>query len=1110
MKKMIGLVLWGLAGLMLSAGAQAATCTSKATGAWSSGATWTCTGTPIVAIPGATDTAIIASPNVVTLAGTIPVTNLTVDTGATLADAGFTLTITGNLTNNGTISGTGRMNVTGAASVISGVGAYAGSRLYVSGAATTIAAGAVLNFSGASRIYVGRSAAGTTVATSVLTINGTINSTIPTATTAFLRLYANSTVIGGTGIINAGVSAITYNAATAQVTNNGSVSVNKITQNAATNAWTQGVNSGLTVTAISTVGVLNASATGNTVTYTSPATPIAPSANAYYNLAGTGVTCPTAFTILGSSPCAVTPGTVTVTMNPGSCANATGIGTAAWAPSPTTNVNLSDALYATASINGTSNYLRCSGYGFAVPATATILGIVVNVTRKSSSTTSTTDGAMRLVKGGAVGLTDRSTATVYTTADVIEAHGTSADLWGVAWTPADINLATFGAAFAAKSTKSRIVSVNYMPISVTYSAPPAAPHHIQIVHSGSGKTCAPEQLTVKACADAACTANFNGANVTGNVTWAGAPGGTLPFSLASGGTGQATISLSVTTAQTVTLGTSAVVPAPAAISGCTNLAGGAACSLPFVASTGCLDAVEVGAAVGTTIFTKLAGTAFSLDVKTVSGANLGTVAVPVPVQVELVNASAGSCATFAQLSAQNVNFANVNKMTVPFAAYPSAVKNTMVRMTSGGSASCSSDGFAIRPVTLAITSSANADGTGTSLTATPFKSGAPFTLTATAIAGYDGIPVIDNAQVAPHTGANAAGQLGVNGVVLSPANGYTGFGVAVAATGAATGSAYTYDEVGYFRFNINGVNDKSFASLDILDGDCTQDFSNTLVGGKYGCYFGNATASSYFGRFIPDHFTTSVTMDCNTFVYSGQPFFDFKVTAQDAFGTLTQNYAGSYAKTVTLSDALNTGLGALSPASVASSLFAGGIATPAVMPAYTFTNPRTAPTDIRVKAIEATGTDLVSTVTGAEGIAKVRSGRVWMSNAYGSELLDLSVPVFAQYWNGSAFVTNVDDDVATCTSFVKPTVTLQPGGTALTVTMPGDITVPGNVGFTAGNGSMLLTKPGVAGYADVTLNVPTWLQFAWSGTVPAKPAARATFGVYVGNSVFVYRGRHGR
>ncbi|NBW49789.1 MAG: hypothetical protein EBR49_06795 [Betaproteobacteria bacterium] len=50
----------------------------------------------------------------------------------------------------------------------------------------------------------------------------------------------------------------------------------------------------------------------------------------------------------------------------------------------------------------------------------------------------------------------------------------------------------------------------------------------------------------------------------------------------------------------------------------------------------------------------------------------------------------------------------------------------------------------------------------------------------------------------------------------------------------------------------------------------------------------------------------------------------------------------------------------------------------------------------------------------------------------------------------------------------------------------------------AGNFNLNLQKPGsgFGGSADITVTVPTWLQFVGSGTVAASPKGRATFGVY--------------
>lgn len=160
------------------------------------------------------------------------------------------------------------------------------------------------------------------------------------------------------------------------------------------------------------------------------------------------------------------------------CTNVTDIGSQPWGT--LNGPRASDDVYATASVNDnqTTNYLQCTRYGFAIPDGATINGITVDIERNASNTL-VRDFAVRLVKDVSgvptIQATDRSTATNYTTTDVVEAHGGAADLWGDVWTAADINAPNFGAALAARkngtSGGARTVRVDHMPITVIYTVP---------------------------------------------------------------------------------------------------------------------------------------------------------------------------------------------------------------------------------------------------------------------------------------------------------------------------------------------------------------------------------------------------------------------------------------------------------------------------------------------------------------------------------------------------------------------------------------------------------------------------------------------------------------
>ena len=134
---------------------------------------------------------------------------------------------------------------------------------------------------------------------------------------------------------------------------------------------------------------------------------------------------------------------------------------------------------------------------------------------------------------------------------------------------------------------------------------------------------------------------------------------------------------------------------------------------------------------------------------------------------------------------------------------------------------CSSDNFAVRPTNFTVSSTANADTSGTSTTSAPaIKAGANFSLTAaTGIAGYDGTPNIDNTKLAAHSGAAQAGTVAGS------------FSAASSGTGSATGTAFNYSEASYFRLTANGVYDDTFTAIDSAAGDCASGFADS--GGKF-------------------------------------------------------------------------------------------------------------------------------------------------------------------------------------------------------------------------------------------------------------------------------------
>jgi hypothetical protein len=140
----------------------------------------------------------------------------------------------------------------------------------------------------------------------------------------------------------------------------------------------------------------------------------------------------------------------------------------------TGNAASSNNNYATyGSLSGSSpsysDYLQATDFGFSIPNAVSVTGIVVEVERSDPSQR-TADYRIRIVKGGTIGATERSSGAAYSAADGYQTYGNSGDLWGETWTDADINAANFGVAIAAIRTVngSNAGQVDHIRITVYY------------------------------------------------------------------------------------------------------------------------------------------------------------------------------------------------------------------------------------------------------------------------------------------------------------------------------------------------------------------------------------------------------------------------------------------------------------------------------------------------------------------------------------------------------------------------------------------------------------------------------------------------------------------
>lgn len=626
--------------------------------------------------------------------------------------------------------------------------------------------------------------------------------------------------------------------------------------------------------------------------------------------------------------------------------------------------------------------------------------------------------------------------------------------------------------------------------------------HVRLNHTGVGVTCTGSLITVNACnsldSGGTCTANTGG--LSGNVVARSSNGvalATVPFIIAAGNSATI-VTVPVATAQTVTFETSGLSVAPSNERTCWN--GSVASCNHIYSDSGLIFDVpnhvsETVQSVNVSAVKKsdnsLACTpAFANAVKNIafkcSYANPNSGTRPVRVNGGALNAAnnaAAACDATGRAVNLSFNASGVASTTFQYAdvghvalaaVYTGLGSDTGLTMTGG-------DSFIAAPK----------DFAWSGITAGPIKAGNDFSATVTAR---------NNAGVAtPNFGKETAPE----GVTLSFAK-YQPTG-ALAVNGSFSGT------VGTFSGGSATAGNLKWSEVGTIDLTATL-ASNSYLGSGLTAT-GSTGSTGAVGRFIPDHFDTVVTQGCSSggFTYSGQPFMA-QVTARNLAGGVTLNYDGSvntapsFAKVVTLSNAGATAN--FSNNAMLITDFAAGVGVNSNV-SYTFPVKQTAPLTVTVRAQD---TDSVTSGT-VEGTALMRSGRLQMQNAYGSELLDLPLPLLAQYWNGSAWARHIDDS---CTTITAPSA-----GAGLTfypevaANLPGNhlsatettVTVSATGKLVAGDGQLKFSRPGLgnAGYVDLSipLALQPWLQYPWLGAGNVDPKARATFGIF--KSPLIYR-----
>jgi hypothetical protein len=663
--------------------------------------------------------------------------------------------------------------------------------------------------------------------------------------------------------------------------------------------------------------------------------------------------------------------------------------------------------------------------------------------------------------------------------------------------------------------------------SATIAFVAGGPHHLEIQHaSGTGLTCAASTLTIKACADAACATAYVGgvsgtlsATGTPTVTWDGTTGGAAGagFAIASGSS-TVNKNVQVATAGSVVFGISSATPVPSSATTCNF--GAPACT--FTADLAGFIFSDTANGSGYTIPAQVSGIATpafylrAVQASTVNPAVCTPAIISSTISVEMgyTCSNPPACQPGSLMTINATSIAptgtpvsltfDANGSSPVSARYDDVGQvalsaNATVTPFSGAAAvtlNGSSNAFVVAPHHFGFSG----------VTAAPIKAGADFSATVTA---YNGLAT-------PTATANFGQELVAEGVTLSfskclptganAVNGIFSGNVGTFTGGAAGAGNLNWSEVG------NGDLVATLASGSYLGSGLTAS-GNTGTGGTACNGAGNV------GRFMPDHFDTVVTgpMTCPVgltcpgggLAYSGQPF-TANVYARNAAGVITQNYDGTantspnFAASVTLTawDAPGSTTtqnppaatpGALTGNAIAATSFSkGATVSPGTPPTpiYTFGTTPTDPTDIYVRAVDADGVTSLRVPAGAsvEGGIKVVNGRIKVSNAYGSELLPLTLTATAQYFTAAGWRNSITDNVTNLVLLANYPVGA--GTTAVTLT-------PSSGDLLNGVLSIRLGKPSAgAGIATIDPTAPGYLPLI-TGT--------ATFGVYKGNNSFIYR-----
>ena len=148
-------------------------------------------------------------------------------------------------------------------------------------------------------------------------------------------------------------------------------------------------------------------------------------------------------------------------------------GTTAWSSpaniqgdTPTTAATVSPGA------SGTSQMLRASNFGFAIPTGSTVVGVTAEIEREAADNNRHSELSVRLLVGGTETGANKSDGSNIPKAKGIKSYGGANDLWSASLTPANINASDFGLAFKIQRTgNATTTSVYRIRLTIHYEEP---------------------------------------------------------------------------------------------------------------------------------------------------------------------------------------------------------------------------------------------------------------------------------------------------------------------------------------------------------------------------------------------------------------------------------------------------------------------------------------------------------------------------------------------------------------------------------------------------------------------------------------------------------------